>query len=105
MHLLVVDDHAELLNLVARALEREGHSVSTAASLGRARDEIAQREPDVLILDLALPDGTGLSLCRQLRDAQATFPILLLTAHGEVSQRVAGLDAGADDFLPKPFAM
>lgn len=105
MHLLVVDDHAELLNLVTRALEREGHSVSTATNLESARGEIVQREPDVLILDLALPDGTGLSLCRELRDAQAAFPILLLTAHGEVSQRVAGLDAGADDFLPKPFAM
>lgn len=105
MRLLVVDDHPELLDLVQRALQRDDHLVQTAASLAAARAALAERTPDLLILDLALPDGTGIALCRELRCAGATFPILLLTAHGEVPQRVAGLDAGADDFLAKPFAL
>jgi DNA-binding response OmpR family regulator len=105
MQLLIVDDHPELLDLVARALARDDHVVHTASSLQEARSAIAARRPDVLILDLALPDGTGIDLCRELRRDDLTFPILLLTAHGEVRQRVAGLDAGADDFLAKPFAM
>ena len=105
MHLLIVDDHPELLDLVQRALARDDHLVHTAVTLAAARDAIAARTPDLLILDLALPDGTGIELCRALRRDGATFPILLLTAHGEVPQRVAGLDAGADDFLAKPFAM
>jgi DNA-binding response OmpR family regulator len=105
MQLLVVDDHAELLDLVERALARDGHVLRTAKSLAEARAAVSERAPDLLILDLALPDGTGIELCRELRSDGARFPILLLTAHGEVPQRVAGLDAGADDFLAKPFAM
>jgi DNA-binding response OmpR family regulator len=105
MHVLLVDDHPELLDLVARALKREDHVVTCATSLSSARAELAVRQPDLIVLDVALPDGTGLDLCRELRRNQQTLPILLLTAHGEVAQRVAGLNAGADDFLPKPFAM
>jgi len=105
MHLLIVDDHAELLDLVKRGLDKDGYVVRTASTLTAAQREIAARAPDVLVLDLALPDGTGIELCRELRRAGSRFPILLLTAHGEVPQRVAGLDAGADDFLAKPFAM
>ncbi|MFT3923858.1 MAG: response regulator transcription factor [Myxococcales bacterium] len=105
MQLLVVDDHPEVLDLVSRALAREGHVVRSATSVEAARAGIRERSPDVMILDVALPDGTGIELCRSLREAGQRFPILLLTAHGEVPQRVAGLDAGADDFLPKPFAV
>lgn len=105
MDVLIVDDSAELLDLVERALIREGHEVRTAASIAGARAQLAERTPELLVLDLALPDGTGIDLCRALRDEGARFPILLLTAHGEVPQRVAGLDAGADDFLAKPFAL
>ncbi|HEX5658555.1 MAG TPA: response regulator transcription factor [Polyangiales bacterium] len=105
MHLMVVDDHAELLDLVERALSRDGHVLRSARSLAEARDALAEHAPDVLVLDLALPDGTGIDFCKELRSTGAQFPILLLTAHGEVPQRVAGLDAGADDFLAKPFAM
>jgi len=105
MNLLVVDDHAELLDLVKRGLERDGNVVRTAANVASARDAILERVPDLVVLDLALPDGTGVDLCRELRRDGASFPILMLTAHGEVPQRVASLDAGADDFVAKPFAM
>lgn len=105
MRILIIDDHPELLDLVARALTRDGHAVQVAASCREARERLAERAPDVLILDLGLPDGSGNALCTELRAQGATFPILMLTAHGEVAQRVAGLDAGADDFLAKPFAM
>jgi DNA-binding response OmpR family regulator len=105
MHVLIVDDHPELRDLVARALSRDDHTVTVAASLSEARERLALRGADLVILDLALPDGTGIDLCRELRRDQSSIPILLLTAHGEVPQRVAGLDAGADDFLAKPFAM
>lgn len=103
--MLLVDDHPELLDLVARALTRDDHVVKQAGSVRGARDLLGEREPDVIILDVALPDGTGIELCRELRREGVRCPILLLTAHGEVAQRVAGLDAGADDFLAKPFAM
>jgi DNA-binding response OmpR family regulator len=105
MNVLVVDDHAELLDLVVRALERDGHRVRSAVSVEDARVALRGGAPDVLVLDVALPDGTGIELCHALRREGARFPILLLTAHGEVSRRVAGLDAGADDFLAKPFAV
>jgi two-component system, OmpR family, response regulator len=105
VRVLIVDDHPELLDLVARALTRDGHVVQGAGSCREARACLRERAPDVLILDLALPDGSGSTLCAELRSEGASFPILMLTAHGEVAQRVAGLDAGADDFLAKPFAM
>ncbi len=105
MYLLIVDDHPELLDLVSRALRRDGHVVVEAPNLEAARAELRLREPDQIILDVALPDGSGLDLCRELRRAGCQVPILLLTAHGEVPQRVAGLDAGGDDFLAKPFAV
>lgn len=105
MDVLIVDDSPELLDLVDRALTREGHEVRLAATIAAARQQIADRVPELMVLDLALPDGTGIELCRALRREEARFPILLLTAHGEVPQRVAGLDAGADDFLAKPFAI
>jgi two-component system OmpR family response regulator len=105
MRVLVVDDHTELLDLVVRALTRDGHQVRAAASLAGARAALAEAEPEAIVLDVSLPDGTGLDLCRAMRREGSRTPILLLTAHGEVSERVAGLDAGADDFLAKPFAV
>lgn len=91
--------------MLGRAFERERHRVTLAASLSEARDALAADAPQVIVLDVALPDGSGLELCRELRARDVRVPILLLTAHGEVRQRVEGLDAGADDFLPKPFAI
>lgn len=104
MRVLVVDDHRELRTLVTQALERDGHVVRTASTLTDARAALND-ETDVLVLDLALPDGSGLTLCRQLRDEGVQTPILILTAHHRIEERVAGLDAGADDFLGKPFAI
>lgn len=105
MRVLAVDDHPEVLELVARALERDGHVVHTAIDLAEARAAISELRFDVVILDLALPDGSGIELCQELRRRSEHVPVLLLTAHGEVPQRVAGLDAGADDFVAKPFAV
>lgn len=105
MRLVLVDDSEELLDLVERALIRDGHEVKTALTLAEAKAELRDTDPDVLILDLVLPDGMGVDLCRELRADGRAFPILLLTAHGEVQRRVEGLDSGADDFLAKPFAI
>ncbi len=105
MELLVVDDSLELLELLERALTRDGHEVRIATTVAEARARIDTAAPELMVLDVALPDGTGIDLCRELRDQGARWPILLLTAHGEVPKRVAGLDAGADDFLAKPFAI
>lgn len=105
VRLLVVDDAAELLDLVERSLGREGHEVRTAATLEEARVALSMWSPEVIVLDVELPDGSGVEWCRELRQAGSRVPVLLLTAHGEVHQRVTGLDAGADDFVAKPFAM
>jgi len=105
MQVLVVDDHHEVRDLLVRALGRDGHRVEACATLAEARARLAAWTPDVIVLDLALPDGSGHELCRELRRKERSAPILMLTAHGEVSQRVAGLEAGADDFLAKPFAV
>ena len=105
MELLLVDDSPEVLDLVDRALTRDGHRVRLAASISHARAQLASAQPELMVLDVALPDGSGVDLCRALRSEGAKFPILLLTAHGDVPRRVAGLDAGADDFLAKPFAV
>ncbi len=104
MRVLVVDDEAEVRSVVARALRADGHAVSTADDLGTARERIAEGT-ELVVLDLRLPDGFGLTLCRELRAEGSTVPILLLTALSHVALRVEGLDAGADDFLAKPFAV
>lgn len=105
MHILVVDDNAELLALVAKSLEREGHRVATAKTSASASASLNAAIFDVVVLDVGLPDGSGLDLCRAARDQGITTPILILTASATVDQRVEGLDAGADDFLAKPFAV
>lgn len=89
--------------MVARALEADGHRVSTAVDLASAKQALDDIE--LVVLDLGLPDGSGLELCRWLREQGSRVPVLLLTAHSQVSNRVEGLDAGADDFLAKPFAV
>jgi DNA-binding response OmpR family regulator len=104
MRVLVVDDEADVRSVVARALKVDGHAVAVAADLHSARER-AIEGTDLIVLDLRLPDGFGLDLCRELRAEGSTVPILLLTASSHVTLRVEGLDAGADDFLAKPFAV
>jgi DNA-binding response OmpR family regulator len=105
MRLLVVDDHAEVLELVERALRRDGHAVLTASSVAEARELQHEHAFDALVLDLGLPDGSGKQLCLELRGAGNPVPILVLTANSAVLSRVQCLDAGADDYLCKPFAV
>ncbi len=105
MQILVVDDNAELLQLVATALEREGHRVASVKTARAAVVRLEAETFDVIVLDLGLPDGSGMDVCRKAREQGIATPILILTAHAAVDQRVEGLDAGADDFLAKPFAI
>jgi len=102
---LVVDDHAELLAVVGSALEGDGHRVVPAGSIAQANAALAAERFDVIVLDDALPDGSGVDVCRTFREGGLHTPILILTAHASVRQKVRGLDAGADDFLGKPFAV
>lgn len=102
---LVVDDDPAIRTSLSRALSLEGYTVDTAQDGNLALSLIAARRPDVVILDLMMPNIDGLSVCRILRSEGNRVPILMLTARTETSDRVAGLDAGADDYLGKPFAL
>lgn len=103
MKVLVVEDNRKLAAFLARALLEEGYVVDTVEDGGVARDQMNQIHYDLVILDWMLPTVDGLSLCRSARAAGAAVPILMLTARGDVPERIAGLDAGADDYLAKPF--
>jgi len=105
MRVLVVDDHAETRALLSRSLERASCGVKAVGSCEEAEAALTLGSFDVLILDVMLPDGSGIDLCSRIRRAKHQVPILLLTARGEVRDRVTGLDAGADDYLVKPFAI
>jgi len=102
---LVVEDDEHVREAVARALRFEGYDVTTAVDGNDALVRIDALEPDVIVLDVLMPGTDGLAVCRILRDRGNRTPILMLTARHEVSDRVAGLDAGADDYLVKPFAL
>ena len=101
---LVVDDDRFLLENLKRLLQREGYSVSTAASGEDALSHLSAQPCDLMILDLNLPGADGLSTCRRLR-GEHTFPVIMLTARSGLADRVRGLDVGADDYLVKPFAL
>lgn len=105
MRVLVADDDEELRSLVVTALGREGHETVTVGTACDALDLAGRERFDVLVLDVMFPDGTGLDVCRALRASGVTTPILFLSARGAVSARVDGLEAGADDYLAKPFAL
>jgi DNA-binding response OmpR family regulator len=106
VRVLVVDDHAETRRLLARNLSLAAHAVSSVGSCADAEGALLFGTPfDVVILDVMLPDGSGIDLCDRLRAAGVGTPILLLTARGDVKSRVSGLEAGADDYLAKPFAL
>jgi DNA-binding response OmpR family regulator len=105
VRILVVDDHAGTRKLLGRHFEQAGHSVQTVNACGEVVDALVTTKFDVVVLDVMLPDGSGIELCRQLRSDGHTVPVLLLSARGEVKDRVSGLEAGADDYLIKPFAL
>jgi two-component system response regulator MprA len=105
VRILVVDDDLAVCRSIDRALRLEGYEVVTVASGHAALETVAQSSPDALVLDLQLPDLDGLAVCRRIRDAGDDTPILMLTARHGIDDRVQGLDAGADDYLVKPFAL
>ena len=105
MRILVVEDDAAVRDSLARTLRFEGHQVETAVDGLAALDAVRAAEPDAMILDVSMPRMDGLQACRQLRADGVVLPILMLTARDSVGDRVAGLDAGADDYLVKPFAL
>lgn len=101
-HILIVDDHREIRDLVSRALSKESFRVSVAADGRAMRKVLADSRIDLILLDLMLPGEDGLALCRAVR-ADSDIPIIMLTAKGEEVDRVIGLEMGADDYLSKPF--
>jgi two-component system response regulator MprA len=102
--ILVVDDDVPIRRMLARTLSAEGYAVEAAADGGAALAAVETSMPDLLVVDVTMPGLDGLALCRRLRAKGLAVPILLLTARDAVADRVAGLDAGADDYLVKPFA-
>ncbi|MCA9159460.1 MAG: response regulator transcription factor [Planctomycetales bacterium] len=104
VRILVVEDEPNLLDSLRRGLQREDYDVLIAQSLREARRLALTEAPDGILLDLMLPDGEGLAMLRDLRSEGFDKPVLILTARDSVQDRVHGLDAGADDYLLKPFA-
>lgn len=102
--LLVVEDDASIGSMLRRGLGFEGYDVTLVTSGTEALDRVRDGMPDLIVLDVMLPGMDGIEVCRRIRSAGEDVPILMLTARDEVTDRVAGLDAGADDYLAKPFA-
>ncbi len=105
VRILVVDDDRAVRESLRRSLSFNGYSVELAQDGVEALEAISSDRPDALVLDVMMPRLDGLEVCRHLRSTGDDLPILVLTARDSVSERVAGLDAGADDYLPKPFAL
>jgi two-component system response regulator MprA len=106
MKILVVDDERAVRDSLRRALELEGYDVELAADGEEALERLhTNGEPDAVVLDILMPKMDGLEVCRRLRREGLRLPVLMLTAREEVENRVAGLDAGADDYVTKPFAL
>jgi len=101
----MLEDDQRLRAIVVRGLRRSGHVVDVAGTIEEARWLLSETNHDVLVLDVMLPDGDGFALCRELRAAGDWSPVLMLTARDAVTDRVRGLDVGADDYLVKPFAL
>jgi two-component system phosphate regulon response regulator OmpR len=102
-HVLVVDDDQRLRALLGRYLAEQGFRVTTAQDAAEARTKLRFLQPDLMVLDVMMPGQTGLALTEELRAERAAMPILLLTARGAPEDRIAGFEAGADDYLGKPF--
>ncbi|HEX5821646.1 MAG TPA: response regulator transcription factor [Solirubrobacterales bacterium] len=102
-NILLVEDERAITEPLAEALEREGFSPALAGSAAEAMEQAKASVPDLVLLDIGLPDGSGLDVCRELR-RQTDVPIIMLTARGSEADRVAGLELGADDYIVKPFS-
>ena len=103
MRVLVVEDDVPLSTILERGLSEDGYAVDLAHRVLDARHDVQTIKYDVVVLDLGLPDGNGLDLCQELRADGYAVPILMLTARDSLSDKVSGLDSGADDYLTKPF--
>jgi len=100
--LLMIDDDASLNELLVEYFDRFGHTLTTATTAAAGRTLLRRDDPDLLILDVMLPDADGFELCRSIRST-SDLPIVMLTARGDLPDRVLGLEFGADDYIPKPF--
>jgi DNA-binding response OmpR family regulator len=105
MHVLLVEDERKVASFIARSLRENAYNVDIAETGEKALELAARLDYDAILLDLRLPVMSGIEVCRELRQADNEAPILMLTARSLVEQRVEGLDAGADDYLTKPFAL
>jgi len=104
MLVLVVEDEEKIAQFIRRGLIEAGYEVELLSNGDEAFQAARQREYDILILDVVLPGRSGIEICRALRQHRLTTPLLMLSALGSVADKIAGLDAGADDYLTKPFA-
>src|SRR5713101_6522584 len=104
MRVLIVEDHEQMADLLRRGLVEEGYAVDIASTGEDGAWMAAENDYDAIVLDIVLPDRDGFDTCRQIRDAGRWAPVLMLTARDAVEDRVRGLEAGADDYLVKPFA-
>jgi DNA-binding response OmpR family regulator len=105
MRVLVVEDERKTASFIRKALQEEGHAVDVLHDGSEALAAVVATPFDAVVLDVMLPGRDGLSVVRQMRERKISTPVLLLTARGEVSEKVEGLNAGADDYLSKPFAL
>ena len=105
MRILIVEDEPKVASFIRRALEEESYAVDVCSDGIQGRDLASEVDYDLIILDLLLPGLPGIDVLKAIRDAKVTTPVLILTARSKVDQRVKGLDAGADDYLTKPFAI
>ncbi|MEZ5302420.1 MAG: response regulator transcription factor [Verrucomicrobiales bacterium] len=104
MRLLIAEDEPAMRTALTDLLEAEGYRTIAANDGAQALNRALREKPDLILLDVMMPKVDGFSVCKALRKAGANAPILMLTARGQITDRVAGLDAGADDYLPKPFS-
>lgn len=103
MRILLVEDEDDIARAVLRFLQSQGHAVDHAPDIGAAEDALAVADYETILLDLALPDGSGLDLLRRERGRGNRTPIIIATARDQISDRITGLDAGADDYVVKPY--
>ena len=103
MRILVVEDDRALARIITRGLAEDGYAIDTVHTISGARALLDTADVALVVLDLGLPDGNGVDFCVELRDGGSAVKILMLTARDGVAERIIGLNAGADDYLPKPF--